>query len=311
MIIPGHCNWVSAGDHVSRLEVSPRIKGFTTIITAIVAIAAGQVASAQPTEDVCCGVYRSPRPLAVLLERSFLQLGWESTVPRFVLYADGRVIFTRCGQGIECSPFEAQLNNEEFDQLRQSLAPSTEFLKLKHDYALVTNVSDLPTVHILLSAVQDLHRVSVYGLFYEGSHLAAYAITGPPGEADTLPEECEKYRRRIHELLPSSARPWKPSYLRVHLEHADLYVNTPEELAKRPQKWPRGWPTPSSIGSQKIEDGVYDVFIPAQQERKLSRLYDRQRKELEFGVVFDHQRWVFSGGDPVVPGSCQWDSARE
>ena len=266
-------------------------------------------ALADVNQPVCAGHYRSPRPLAVLLEQSFLEYHWESEIPKFVLFADGRVIFARCHSERECSYFEAQLSGEEFRRFREALTPSAEFLKLESTYTLISNVTDMPTVDILLADEMGLRRVSVYGLFHEGATAAAYAVLGPPGKPDSLPEEFARYVKTLHELTPAASHPWSPAYLSVQLERADRYANSAEDLAKPPLNWPRWLPKPSSGSHVKSKDEVFEIFIRAHQEGRLERLAQRACGEDYFGISLGDERWVFSRGHPVVPGACEWDHA--
>ena len=112
----------------------------------------------------------------------------------------------------------------------------------------------------------------------------------------------------MEEFQPVTPRSWKPRYLKVQLELAEHY-DFEEELSRPPVKWPGDWPTPASDSSSKVKDGVFDVYIPARDERRLGRLLDRVGDERAFGVIFAGQRWVFSDARPVVPGTCAWEPA--
>lgn len=282
----------------------------------IVPILAGCAAGPSPsrtlpgTDDlVCSGPYRSARPLAVLLERSFINLHWESSIPKLALYADGRVLFARCeGEG-PCSYFEAVLSKDEFARVRSELAPSDAFLNLKRRYSLISNVTDMPTVDILLANGERLHRVSVYGLFYEGATAAAYYVSGPPGGPDSLPGEFARYQRLMHELAPADAHPWAPAYLQVFFDPADRYALTDEDLARPPMGWPRWWPEPPGDAATRLEAGTFDIFVPASREVDLERLGRSEAEARFFGVALDGRRWLFTSGFPVVPGACEWSES--
>src|SRR5438105_4353566 len=155
-------------------------------------------------------------PVAVLIEHDPWAMVIGADTPRAEVFRDGTVL--RLDVGDRSRPPQllvSQLTATERDHLLNVIGPSWTFWRMRDEYNLAPNVTDMITTELIVSDGNRLKRIQVYGYAPEEWHPPAYTILPRNKTADSLPSEVDRICKVLATLKPHHEVPWEPRYIEV------------------------------------------------------------------------------------------------
>jgi len=228
-------------------------------------------------------------PLAVLIAHNPWAMMIGADTPRAEVFNDGTVIRLDPKTG---KLFVSQLTRDELARVKDALKPSESFWKLKDDYNVMPNVTDLITTELVVMEGSRFKRIQVYGYSPEKWSPPATTIFPGRGEkADSLPGEFERICKLLVALKPAHELPWTPRYIEVMIWPYDYSPDIPME-------WPASWPNLTSPMAFAMQD-QYSLILPGSELEALEQ-YVAKRGERQ-AILIGGKKWSIDYR-PVMPG---------
>ena len=216
-----------------------------------------------------------------------------SDSPEFVLYEDGRTIYTKCLQKNDCVYRFVKLSPMEIAKIVEALN-TTAFYSFEDRYAPDTSkgtTSDLNTRLLVLRKADGTYkRVSTYGALFEGGD-PTHAAVGVPDALRKLVEFVEAYDN--------------PKSLGNSFKTAEVIIQTYFGDSRKSLKWPKKLPDLNGAKSIKhSKGGAYSIFVPASQYQTVRRLMYKQFKS-NLPIIINDRKWKASERIPF-PSEIIW-----
>lgn len=234
---------------------------------------------------------REARPVAVLMQHSV----WSGvvTLPLFILYADGRVIYPgEREEGIPTTYREARVDP---DSALERFGIDAAFMRLNDRYDLNPDRSDQESVFLLTWSGDSLKQVTVRA-----------GREGMDRFSPEVPDAFSEAYRRMVSFRPANSHPWEPDTLEVAVWPYEYAPDNP------PVEWPADWPDLNSPGSRYEKDEFVDeihlIPLPGAQRARLDRFLARVREKQ--AVRINGRKWAVSYR-LRFPGEARWRPSLE
>lgn len=228
--------------------------------------------------------FKGPKPIAVLIQTDPWLMVIGSDTPKVTIYDDGQIVYQKSEKGKRPVLLTKQISTESLAEVRKKLLTFGDYSKLKSNYDLAPNVTDLPETKIYLSLGQTNFVTSVYGLMVSGTQLPAYSTFGDNEKPDELPKAIKDLHAYLTSLDFADAKQWEPPYVEVMIWEYDY---APDESIH----WPKNWPGLQSPSTLKRRD-AYSIFLSGKELPKLLEFL-KTRKE-KGAVEIGGKKWAVS-----------------
>lgn len=214
--------------------------------------------------------FEGPKPVVVFIETDPWAVVRGAENPRFALYEDRTVLFTRTNKD-RSAILQAHLSVAAYEEVVQKCIEATTDPKLKRYYDIAPGVTDQPQARFYFDLKGSVTTTVVRGLKTPETKLLAWTEFPTERKPATPSKKLLQLHQDITSFKAEGEKEWIPDYLEVM---ASPYENAPEESIH----WPKDWPGLNS--KRTFSKGDYHlIFLDGSNTNAIQMFLAKRRRK--------------------------------